>query len=69
MKNKMYEELHQYKNVPVKIAALYLGVSEMYIRCGLRDGYLPFGNAVKRKNWTYNIPPMRLINYLRGETQ
>lgn len=59
------EEVLAYRNVPVDLAALYLGVSPMYIRCGLRDRDLPIGSAIQMSGnrWTYQISGPRLVAY------
>lgn len=61
------ESVLAYDNVPVDIAAKYLGVGPMFIRCGLRERILPFGTALKRENrYTYQISPGRLVDYKEG---
>lgn len=56
------------ERVKVKEAALLLGVSEQYVRLGIRDGRLPIGSCVKLSSkWTYNIPRDRLNAYLTGK--
>lgn len=53
----------------VKECAELLGKSQMFIRCGLRDGILPFGYAVKMSSkWTYHISRAKVLEYL-GQTQ
>ena len=39
--------------------------SEDYIRFGLQQGRLPFGNAVQTgpKRWSYHVSPRLLSNY------
>ena len=47
-------------NVPIKTAARLMQKSEMFVRCGLCCGALPFGvafHASSKKNWTYHISP------------
>lgn len=56
-------ELLEYANVPVKIAAAYLGISDQAVRWGIRYGDLPIGTAIKSR---CNIPPSRLIAYKEG---
>ena len=58
----------EYTNVPPKVAAKYLGVSEQFIYNGLKQGVLPFGTAVQTDKglWTFNIPIERLKIYKNG---
>ena len=56
-------ELLEYANVPVKVAAAYLGISDQAVRWGIRYGDLPIGTALKSR---CNIPPSRLISYKEG---
>lgn len=52
------------KNVPVKEAAEFLGMSQQFIRIGLQREILPFGSAVKLSTrWTYYVSPARLYEY------
>lgn len=62
--------LNDYKNVPVKVAAKLLDVSESYIRVGLQRNRLPFGTAVQitDKKWTYQISPGLLQEYIEGKS-
>lgn len=49
----------------VRECAELLGKSQMFVRCGLRDGILPFGYAVKMSSkWTYHISRVRVYEYL-----
>ena len=49
----------------VKECAELLGKSQMFVRCGLRDGILPFGYAVKMSSkWTYHISSAKVHAYL-----
>ncbi len=66
------EDILKYDNVPVNIAAQYLGVGQMYIRIGLRRNRLPFGTAVQVSEkedgqWTYHISPGLLVSYKTGK--
>lgn len=57
----------EYVNVPSKVAAKYLGVSEQFIYNGLKQNILPFGRAVHTgKEWVFNIPVNRLKIYKNG---
>lgn len=49
----------------VKECAALLGKSQMFVRCGLREGKFPFGYAVKMSSrWTYHISAARVYDYL-----
>lgn len=50
----------------MKEAAKLLNVSEQYIRCGLQQGALPFGSAVKvgESRYTYHIVDSKVYEYL-----
>lgn len=66
------EDILKYDNVPVSVAAKYLGVGQMYIRIGLRRNRLPFGTAVQvseKENgqWSYHISPGLLVSYKTGK--
>jgi hypothetical protein len=53
------------KRISVADAAKLLGVSQQFIRIGLRRGILPFGYAVKMSDrWTYHISKKQLNNYI-----
>lgn len=53
------------ERVTVKEAATRMGVSEMYVRMGLRLGRLPFGSAVKMSSvWTYDIRRAAFESYM-----
>ena len=52
----------------VKECATLLGKSQMFVRCGLRDGKLPFGYALKMSSrWTYHISAAKVYDYLGME--
>lgn len=54
-------------NVPIRTAARLMQKSEMFVRCGLRCGALPFGvafHASSKKNWTYHISPAKFSAYM-----
>ena len=66
------EDILKYDNVPIAVAAKYLGVSQMYIRIGLRRNRLPFGTAVQLSEkvdgqWTYHVSPGLLVSYKTGK--
>ena len=66
------EEILQYANVPVYIAAQYIGWSTSTLYYALQDGRAPFGFASCHENangetcWTYNISARLLIAYRAG---
>ena len=56
------------RNVPVDMAARYLGMSTATLYEALQDERAPFGFAVhKEKQWTYQISPGLLVRYQNGE--
>ena len=60
------EEILGYNNVPVEVAARYIGASTATLYEALQDERAPFGFAVLRaSNWSYNISPGGLIRYKR----
>ena len=62
------EKILSYRNVPVNVAAEYLGVNEKFIRCGIAQGSLPIGNCIKAgpRRRSYYISPERLIDYRKN---
>lgn len=63
-------DIRYYQNVPVDVAAKFLGSSPTTIKNALKEGRAPFGFAAKNpeKNaYTYHISPERLIRYHTGE--
>lgn len=58
----------EYKSVPPKVAAEYLGVALTFIYNGLQQGRLPIGSAAQGAKgvWSYNIPVQRLKMYAAG---
>lgn len=64
------EEILRHPNVPVALAARYIGSSTPTIYQGLQDERLPFGFATYNpttQTWTYNISPGLLVKYKRGD--
>lgn len=65
-------EILEHANVPVYLAAKYIGWSTATLYYALRDGRAPFGFASCHENeqaetvWTYNICPRLLIGYKNG---
>ena len=52
------------ERISVSDAARFMGVSEQFIRIGIRTGRLPIGEAVKLSSrWTYYISPARLEDF------
>lgn len=65
------EEILAYNNVPVDVAAKYIGWSTCNIYRALQQERAPFGMAAKTSEttWTYNISPGLLVKYKNGELQ
>lgn len=66
------EEILAYSNVPLELAAKFVGVSSVTLRYALQDERAPFGFAAQNPEtgtWTYNISPGLLIGYKRGTIQ
>lgn len=64
------EDIMAYSNVPVDVAASYIGWSTPTVYAALQDDRAPFGFAVqsqKTKTWAYNISPGLLVKYHRGD--
>lgn len=62
-------EILSCKNVPVKLAAAYLGCSQESVREALKQGHAPFGYALKGEDgirWSFHISPGRLVGYQNG---
>lgn len=51
--------------ITVERAALLMGVCKQFIRVGLQNGTLPFGNAIKitGNRYTYYISPKKFTEY------
>ena len=52
--------------VTVSEAARQMGVTQEFIRMGLRQGRLPFGVAVKMDRWVYYINGSAFSSYISG---
>lgn len=65
------EEIWSYNNVPVEIAAKYIGWSSCNVAYALQQERAPFGCAAQtgEETYTYNISPGLLIGYKRGTIQ
>lgn len=70
MKNKKItaQELLEYQNVPIEVAAEYLGKAKTFLYSGLQTGRLDFGSAVlcEGNMWSYHISPQKLVEYQEG---
>lgn len=65
------EDILAYNNVPVDVAAKYIGWSSCNVYRALQQERAPFGMAVQTSEttWTYNISPGLLVKYKSGELQ
>lgn len=62
------EELLSYQNVPVVLAARYIGWGPPTLYRALHEGRAPFGFAVEcNGKWAHNISPGLLIKYKQGD--
>lgn|GEM_PF-434064 len=64
------EEILALNDVPVQLAARYIGWSSVTITNALKQERAPFGFAAQNPNtgsWTYNISPGALVRYKRGD--
>lgn len=62
------EDILAQDNVPVTMAAQYLGSSTATLYEALQDERVPFGWAVQRNSrWAYHISPGGLVKYKHGE--
>lgn len=62
------ETVMSYANVPVNVAAPFVGWSTTTLYAALQQGRAPFGFAVENEekgSWAYNISPGGLIRYKR----
>lgn len=59
------EEIMKFKNVPVKIAADFLNVSQEFIRTGIETGAVPFGICVTGPSGrrSFYINPKQLVDF------
>lgn len=65
------EDILAYSNVPVDLAARYIGWSSCNVARALQQERALFGMAAKTSEttWSYNISPGLLIKYKAGELQ
>ena len=64
------EAILAYNNVPIELAAKFIGWSDITIRYALQEERAPFGMAAqnpKTGTWSYNISPGLLLKYKNGE--
>lgn len=55
------------RKITVKRAAELLGKGELFVREGIKEGFLPIGEAVKlpgSERWNFTISPKQLADYL-----
>lgn len=64
-------EILSHSNVPVPLAAQYLGCSPETLRESLRQGRAPFGYGIKSEGgkWAFHISPGLLVAYESGSLQ
>lgn len=62
------EDIMLYDNVPVSVAAAYLGKTVVSLQCALKSQRCPFGYAVLMDGgkWSYSISPGMLTAYKNG---
>lgn len=62
------DEILQMRNVPVRVASKYIGLSLPATYYGLQQKAFPFGEAIQNKGseYTYHISPGLLVAYQRG---
>ena len=71
------EDIRSYNNVPIDVAARYIGWSSCNIVYALQQQMTPYGHAAQtginektgRPTYTYNISPGLLIAYKRGDLE
>lgn len=71
------EDIRSYNNVPIDVAARYIGWSSCNIVYALQQQMAPYGHAAQtginektgRPTYTYNISPGLLIAYKRGDLE
>ena len=65
------KDILSYNNVPVEVAAKYIGWSSCNVARALQQERAPFGMAAQTSEttWTYNISPGLLVKYKAGELQ
>jgi len=59
-------DILQYDNVPVKIAAPYLGISDQAVKSGIQHGIFKFGVQNGGKGAGFIISPQKLIEHKEG---
>lgn len=71
------KDILSYNNVPVEVAAKYIGWSSCNVVRALQQERAPFGMAAQTgvnektgvPSWTYNISPGLLVKYKAGDLQ
>lgn len=63
------QEISEFSNVPVDVAASFIGCSTPTLYRALQEERAPFGFAVKNPEgqWAYNISPGAILKYKHGE--
>ena len=64
------EQILSYDNVPVAVAARYIGWSSVTVTNALKQELAPFGFASKnpeKGTYAYNISPGLLVKYKKGD--
>ncbi len=69
MRSVTEAEILKCDNVPVEMAAAYLGKTPEFLRCAMKSQRCPFGVGVKMPGgqWSYSVSPGMLIAYKKGE--
>lgn len=63
------EEILKYRNVPVEVAAKYIGWSSSTLKNAMKHGTAPVGMVAQNENggFSYHISPGNLVKYMNGE--
>ena len=62
-------EIMKYRNVPVEVAAKYIGWSTSTLTNAMKHGTAPVGMVSQNENggFSYHISPGNLVKYMNGE--
>lgn len=63
-------EILAYNNVPVAVAAAYLGCGPVVVQSALKQRCAPYGYAVENKDthtWKYQVSPGALVKFKNGD--
>lgn len=63
-------EILAYNNVPVAVAAAYLGCGQGVVQNALKQRRAPYGYAVENKDthtWKYQVSPGLLVKFKNGD--